>query len=97
LAHWSGISDSITNSFSTLGFSEWLCPPLNYTATMQGKYTSNTFKYAELKVGACTANNSNFPNTTCYTSTDINNFLNSFAQFTFNFYYVNPVINAGQK
>ena len=97
LSHWQGVSESITNSYSNLNFQEWLCPPLNYTVEMQGKYTSNLFKFSEIKIGACTANNSNFPNTSCLNSTDIDSFLNSMGQFTFNFYYINPVINANEK
>ena len=97
LAHWQGVSESITNSFTTLSFSEWLCPPVNYSLTMQGKYTSNMFQFAQINIDPCNASNPNFPNTTCYNSTDINNFLNIMAQFTFNFYYINPVINANDK
>lgn len=97
LDHWAGVSDNITASFGTLGFDQWLCPPVNSTFTMQGKYTSDSFKYSDIKIGACTENNTLFPSTTCRSPSEVESFLNSFAQFTFNVYYINPVINAGNK
>ena len=45
LAHWQGVSESITKSYSTLGFQEWLCPPLSHNVDIQGKFTSNLFKF----------------------------------------------------
>ena len=94
LSHWEGVSESITESYTSLSFSEWLCPPIGYNFALEGKYTSSVFRFADIRINSCTANNSNFPNTTCLNQTDIDTFLTSMGQFTFNFYYINRVINA---
>lgn len=64
---------------------------------LQGKYTSNVFQFAEVKVGVCTESNPSFPGTTCRNSSEVASLLSSLGQFTFNFYYINPVINAVEK
>jgi len=89
---WSGVSDSIKSSYSKLSFSQWLCPPNGTVFPLQGKFTSNIFKFAQITVSKCT-NNTLYPNTTCKNSTDISSFLTANGQFTFNFYFINPVIN----
>jgi hypothetical protein len=74
-----------------------LCPVLGQAILLQGKYTSDMFQYAQIIISECTANSTDFPGTTCKTSAEVTTFLNSFGQFTFNFYYVNPLLNPGQK
>lgn len=94
ISQWSGISDSITKSYTNLNFNQWLCPPSGQILPLQGKYTSDTFKFAQIVISKCT-NNVLYPGTTCKSSTEVDNFLIENSQFTFNIYFVNPVINAG--
>jgi hypothetical protein len=37
---WSNVSDIITNSYTKLGFNQWLCPPIGQMFPLQGKFTS---------------------------------------------------------
>ena len=92
IGQFSGISDSINNSFITQNFSQWLCPPTGTILPVQGKFTSQVFKYAQLTISQCTAN-SLYPGTTCKTSSDISSFITNNGQFTANIYFINPVIN----
>ena len=48
--HWSNVSDSITYTYSNLGFSQWLCPPIGQVLPLQGKYTSDIFKFAQIVI-----------------------------------------------
>jgi len=63
---------------------------------LQGKYTSNSFKYGRILVSKCT-NSSIYGNTTCATSAEVDAFIASQQIVTANLYFVNPVINAGSK
>ena len=69
IKQWSGVAQGITDSFTVQNFSQWLCPPLGTVFPLQGKFTSNIFKFAQLSVSTCT-DNSLYPNTTCRTDID---------------------------
>lgn len=96
ISHWSGITQNIENSYTTLDFNQWLCPSINQSIALQGKFTSNIFKFAQITVNTC-SNSSLFPNTTCHSTAQLANFLQSKGQFTFNYYFVNPVLNPSDK
>ncbi len=75
-----------------MGFGEWLCPPKDYAFPLQGKYTSQTFKYARIIVQKCgTVSDPS----TCAAQSEVDAFVKDNEGVTANFYYVNPVINAG--
>ena len=94
---WSGNTDGIQSSFDTLGFSQWLCPPKGQEIPLQGKFTSQNFKFAQIVVSACT-NNSLYPNTTCRSTSDVSSLVSAFGgELTFNFYFINPVLNPGKE
>ena len=44
----------------------------------------------------CT-NNALYPGTTCLSSTNVSDFLTANGEFTFNYYFVNAVLNPGDK
>lgn len=94
ISQWSGVTSSITNSYKTQNFQQWLCPPLGTVIPLQGKFTSDSFKYAQLVISECT-DNVLYPNTTCKSGTDITDFLSSNGQFTISIYLINPVLNPG--
>lgn len=48
-------------------------------------------------MAACNSSNALFPNTSCHSSSDIQAFLTNNTQFTFNYYFVNTVINPNDK
>lgn len=89
---WTGVNDDITASYDTLNFKQWLCPPIDYVLSLQGKYTSPFFKYSRILIQKCgvTSNAS-----TCSNSSEVSAFINNNQGVTVNFYYINPVINAG--
>lgn len=89
---WSGITDQITASYASLNFNQWLCPPSGYVFPIQGKKTSNIFKYAKITVSKC---GSVIPSATCMNSTAVENFIDTNQGATLNFYYINPLLNAG--
>jgi hypothetical protein len=96
ISQWSGVTDSITNSFTTQSFNQWLCPPVGTVIPIQGKFTSPTFKFGQLVISECT-NNALYPGTTCKSSSDILDFLESSGQFSVNIYFINPVLNPGDS
>lgn len=89
---WTGISDQIAESYTFLNFKQWLCPPTGYVFPIQGKKTSTTFRYARIIVAKC---GSVIPSATCLNSTVVQNFIDTNQGATVNFYYINPVLNAG--
>ncbi len=74
ISQWSGVTESIKNNYASQNFNKWLCPPTGTVIPLQGKFTSNTFKFAQLIVSKCTANPL-YPGTTCKNSTDIDKYL----------------------
>ena len=61
---------------------------------LQGKYTSDTFRYS--RIGVTTCNPTSTSNTTCATTSEVNNFITaSDGVITVQIYFVNTVINSG--
>jgi hypothetical protein len=93
-SQWEGVNGQISESFTTLNFKQWLCPPTDYVFPLQGKFTSSIFKYAKLVVQECgIISNSS----TCASSTQVSSFVSSNQGMTMNFYFINPNINAGSE
>ena len=75
--------------------SRWLCSPTNYTYELYGKYTSKEMKFLEIVLKKCSnSTNSSRP---CASDAMMDNLEAAFGQFTFSFFYINPLINAGNK
>lgn len=51
--HWAGVNEDITNKYHSLSLNKWLCPPINTSIPLAGKYTSNTFKFTDIIVKKC--------------------------------------------
>jgi hypothetical protein len=96
LDQWSNITSDITKAYTKVGFSQWLCPPKDYIFELQGKYTSDIFKYVKLNINKCT-NNTLFPNTICADDSVVANFISVNQGATLNFYFINPILNPGSK
>lgn len=89
---WNNIDKSFGDAFDRLSFDRWLCLPHNMTLQFQGKYSSSVFKFAKIGVQNCSIQAGD--NRTCANSTFINNFLTSSGSASFNYYFVNTIINA---
>jgi len=86
----------IANNFDRLQSGYWLCPSMNTTLSMIGKYSSETYKENYLQVSAC--QNSTDPARPCASAEEIQNY---FAQnqdfFYFTVYFSNTQINPDSK
>jgi hypothetical protein len=47
------LTDQIAQNFASLPSYQWLCPPLNYSFPVEGKYTSPSIKLLEIRVAQC--------------------------------------------
>jgi hypothetical protein len=58
--HWQAFPN-IESKFDFLGMSNWLCPPLNSSYEIQGKYSSSINKYLGVEILPClNVSNSSF-------------------------------------
>lgn len=48
--HWTSVQKEFGEIYDRFGFQSWLCPANNSTFQLQGKYTSEVFKFYEIKV-----------------------------------------------
>lgn len=92
---WNKIDPGFGQAFDRLSFGNWLCLPPNMTLQFQGKYSSSIFKYAKISVQKCSILAGD--NRTCATPAFINNFITSSGSASFNYYFVNTIINAEDK
>ncbi len=81
--------------YDKIGLSAWLCPTEGTVIELQGKYSSSVFKYYKFGVKQCSP--SNTTNRTCVSNSTLETFLNSNEAFTFNFYFMNTIINPTNK
>lgn len=88
---WSSINQQFGVIYDRLGFDEWLCPPDNLEMELQGKYTSEYFKFYKISVTECDPTLD--LTRACVNSSVITSYLNSQESFSFNFYFVNKIIN----
>lgn len=96
-SQWTRINNTFDNVYDRLGFGGWLCPPDGTVVQLQGKYSSDMFKYYKIGVVACTAATAAAFNQTCATAAQITSFISANQAFQLNFYYVNTIINANNK
>jgi hypothetical protein len=92
LQHFS-LTDEIEKAASTLQIENWLCPPLNYSFSLQGKFTSPDMK--EIEIGVYKCNDALDPSRPCANSTTIDQHELYFEQFILSLNYINPLINPG--
>lgn len=65
ISQWQGVNDEIYSLYSKIELNKWLCPPTGFVFPLQGKYTSNTFKYAKIVVQQCGTNGIMYNASTC--------------------------------
>ena len=88
--HWTSVEEKFGDIYDRFGFEEWLCPERNSTFELQGKYTSEIFKFYEITIKECAADG----NRTCVNHSVIDDYLTE-DTFKLSFYFVNTIINAG--
>lgn len=64
IEHWSQFPEVI-NKYGKLQISYWLCPPINYTFDLYGKYSSDNSQQFGIEIYPC--NNATDPSRPCAT------------------------------
>lgn len=90
LSQFSNHGQSIIDSYTRANLSQWLCPVPNQTISLQGKYTSNIFKYIKISVSQCTGAD-------CYDSATIAAFQAANDYFTLSYYYVSMNVQLSEE
>lgn len=85
----------MNSTFDQLKFGQWLCPIPGLEIELQGKYSSDMFKHYKIGVKQC--NESIDLTRKCVDANKIDKFLNAQETFTFNFYFINTIINPGSQ
>lgn len=86
IEQWAKFGQEVADSYHKINLDSWLCPTPNQVFSIQGKYTSNFFKYLKISASACTGID-------CYSSTDIAEYLKVNGYFSLNFYYTSSTLN----
>lgn len=91
---WTHLGDGYEKIFSRLNLTQWVCPEPNQLVELQGKYSSDVFKYLKISMSTCsgTVNGQG-----CKSAADIASYLVSHEAFSFNYYFVNQLINPDQQ
>ena len=64
-------------TYDRIGFDKWLCPGDGTTISLQGKYSSDIFKYYKFGVRKCNTTSPLSTTRPCVNSTTIEAFLNA--------------------
>ena len=51
---WARVGNDIGSYYQKMKLHQWLCPPQNTTLPLQGKYSSDLFKYSRIIITHCT-------------------------------------------
>lgn len=90
------MSNSTSSDFNRLTSSKrWLCPPVNSTFTLRGRYTSTNLNLLQVTVTKCDPLLRGKP--PCATDAVINQLQLELGTFTLNFLFVNPLINPSSQ
>lgn len=87
---WKSLGAGYLEVFNRLKMHDWLCPLPGQLVEFQGKFSSKFFKYIKISLATCSGVVNGMP---CYTPTEIQNYIASNEQFSFNFYFINTLIN----
>lgn len=91
---WLGLGSNFGYLYTKLQFQNWLCPKPGQIIELQGKFSSDTFKYVKISLNNCTGQTIN--GQTCYTPAQVASYITTNEFFSFNFYFVNTLINPDQ-
>jgi hypothetical protein len=87
------MTEQIRNNFDTMRASRWVCPPLNYSYELKGKFTSRTQSSLSVHISAC--NSSLNLSRTCVNESVIDAMIAFQGGILANINLVNPLINPG--
>ena len=89
--HFAG-SGKIQNEFDRMGMSQRVCPPLNSSFQVSGKYALQNLHTIEIKITQCSSNNASRP---CLSDTFIDAYVNVSGAVYATLIYTNTLINPG--
>ena len=92
-SQWTNVNETFGDVFDRLDLSKWLCPKNKTEFELQGKYTSEYFKFYKFAVKECDPDRD--LTRACVNSSVIQDHLKWEESFNFNFYFVNTIINGG--
>ena len=85
------MNETFGEFYDRLSLYEWLCPPYHQKIILQGKFTSEFFKYYKITAKKCDPNlDLSRP---CVNESAINDYLHEEETFSFSFYFINKMIN----
>ena len=88
-------SQNIMDNFESISAWRRLCPPLNYSYDIMGKFTSREMKQIEVRLSKC--NDTLDPLRPCVNQSVIDGMITALGGLTVGMFFVNPLINAGNK
>lgn len=91
---WAQLGSDYTAMFDRLGLQSWLCPSAGQLVELQGKYSSELFKYLKISVTQC---NGTINGQGCRSATEVQDYLTANESFSFSYYFVNTLINVDQQ
>jgi len=83
------------NSYNRFGFNKFLCPPLGTQIPIQGKVTSDVFRYSDVRIKKC--NDITDPTRKCRNATEISTYLTANSHFFLNVYFLNSLVNPNSE
>ncbi|CAD8143459.1 unnamed protein product [Paramecium octaurelia] len=88
---------NFTDQYNQLGLSTWLCPDLNYSLTVGGRYSSEYLDFAKIEISDCkndTSKNANLTwHPTCASKEVMDKWLSSEGSYRIRIYMTNTVVN----
>ena len=72
-----------------------MCPQKNTTFQLIGKFTSDLFQFYKIAVKACDAGLD--PTRPCVKQSQLQEYVKEEEAFNFNFYFVNTILNGGER
>ena len=86
-------SDDVIDKYSKMRGDYKLCPPLNFSSTIEGLYSTNTIKFFEIEITRCGSTfNTSVP---CLNQSDLDTVFSQNGGLFADLYFVTPVINPG--
>ncbi|CAD8209998.1 unnamed protein product [Paramecium octaurelia] len=88
---------NFTQQYNEIGLDTWLCPQLNYSFTLKGRYTNKFFDFAKLTVTQCSnhsqANSFYSWQPTCASNEEIQHWLMQQRQYRIKIYITNQMVS----
>ena len=91
LEHFSK-TDQLKDNFNKMYGQTKMCPPLNYSSSIEGKYSLG-INWVEVRVSKCgSLYNNSIP---CANQTQVDDLINTWGELLIDFFFIKPIINPG--